>query len=286
VYASRVKPSSDINLKSISPRQSGGLEEDHGRDAFEALAYKLGELGDLMSAAATHSLLVVVQGMDTAGKDGSIRDVFSQVNPSHCRVASFKVPSATELAHDFLWRVHQQTPERGQIVVFNRSHYEDVLVVRVMKLAPKKTWSARYDQINAFEQHLANNNTIIVKFFLHISKEEQEERLLDREADPLKSWKLAVQDWKNREYWADYQRAYTDALNKCSTKVAPWYIIPADRKWFRNLAMAEVLVETLNPYAKGWREFLAEQSKQRLVELTDARATGVIPPTRAPVSAE
>ena len=250
MYAVRVKPDRDFNLKSIPPRQNGNLEEDNGRDMFESLAVQLGELGDLMSAAATHALLVVVQGMDTAGKDGSIRDVFSRANPSHCRVASFKVPSATEVAHDFLWRVHQQTPERGQIVIFNRSHYEDVLVVRVRKLAPKKIWSARYEQINHFEQSLVNNNTIIVKFFLHISKDEQEERLLAREADPLKSWKLSVEDWTNREYWNDYKRAYTDVISKCSTKAAPWYVVPADRKWFRNLAMTQALVETLAPYAE------------------------------------
>jgi PPK2 family polyphosphate:nucleotide phosphotransferase len=278
VYAVRIKPDANVDLKSIEPRQNAGLEEDHGRDKFAALAQKLGDLGDLMSAAATHSLLVVVQGMDTAGKDGSIRDVFSEVNPSHCRVASFKVPSAADIAHDFLWRVHPETPEKGEIVIFNRSHYEDVVVVRVHKLVPRDVWSARYDQINAFERLLIANNTIVVKFFLHISKSEQHERLLDREADPLKSWKLSVTDWQERALWSDYQRAYTDVLSKCSTKSAPWYVVPSDRKWFRNLAVAEVLVETLAPYAEGWRDQLARQSRERLAELAEARAQGTIPP--------
>jgi len=230
-----------------------------------------------MSAAASQSMLVVVQGMDTAGKDGAIRDVFASVNPSHCRVASFKVPSATELAHDFLWRVHAQAPERGQIVIFNRSHFEDVLIVRVHDLVPSSTWSERYAQINAFEEILTRNDTIVVKFFLHISRAEQEMRLVEREADPLKSWKLSVNDWKERELWQPYQDAYADALSKCSTKNAPWYVVPADHKWFRNLAMAEVLVKTLEPFEKDWVRKLDEQSTMRLQELAEARVDGVIP---------
>jgi len=187
----------------------------------------------------------VLQGMDTAGKDGTIRRVMSGINPRDCRVVSFKAPSQEELDHDFLWRVHRECPRRGEIGVFNRSHYEDVLIVRVRGLVKKEVWSARYDQINRFEQHLAENGTRIVKFFLHISKAEQKERLEARLADPSKNWKMNPTDLEERKLWDDYQRAYEDAISRCSTAHAPWFIIPADKKWFRDLAVSSIMVEML-----------------------------------------
>ncbi len=277
MHAIRIKPGSKVNLGSIKPSQTDGLDEKAGREIYTKQAAELGELCDLMSAAATHSVLVIVQGMDTAGKDGAIRDVFARVNPAHSRAEAFKVPSTTELAHDFLWRVHQKTPELGQLSMFNRSQYEDVLVVRVHKLVPKSVWRGRYELINAFERNLSMNNTIIVKFFLHISEAEQQERLLDREEDPLKSWKLATGDWLERQHWSEYQKAYEDVLDKCSTDVAPWYVVPADHKWFRNVAMTETMIDVLKPYTKGWRAHLNEQSKMRLAELAEARDQGLVP---------
>ncbi len=212
------------------------------------------ELQELLYAVRSHSVLVILQGRDTSGKDGTIRHVAGPLNSQSCSVASFKVPTEEELAHDFLWRVHAQTPPSGDIRIFNRSHYEDVLVVRVHKLAPKEVWRQRYEHINAFEQLLADSGTIILKFYLHISKEEQKQRLLEREKDPVKSWKLSVNDWKEREHWDDYTAAYEDALNRCSTKHAPWFIVPADKKWFRNLAVAETLRNALMPFKKSWLE--------------------------------
>ena len=278
MYSRPVKPGSDVRLNRLTTRAPHDLGKDEAKKEFQRLATELGELQELLFAADTHALLVVFQGMDTSGKDGGIRDVFSDVNAAGCRVASFKVPSATELAHDFLWRVHQQTPERGHIAVFNRSHYEDVLIVRVHDLVPKSVWSRRYDEINAFERQLTANGTIVLKFFLHISREEQKERLLAREANPAKSWKLSVDDWKERERWNAYQRAYADAISRCSTEDAPWFVIPADQKWFRNLAVTERIVKTLRPFAPAWRKKLTEIGKQETAALVQARADGIIEP--------
>jgi PPK2 family polyphosphate:nucleotide phosphotransferase len=210
--------------------------------------------------------------MDTSGKDGAIRNVLLNVNPQGCRVESFKVPTEEELAHDFLWRVHKVAPRKGMLGVFNRSHYEDVLVVRVHKLVPEQVWKARYEQINAFERLLADNGTIILKFFLHISKQEQEQRLLDREKEVDKAWKLAAGDWRERAYWDDYQKAYEDALTRCNRDYAPWYIVPANRKWFRNLAISEALVATLKEYRGEWRAALKKMSERRRAELAALRA--------------
>jgi PPK2 family polyphosphate:nucleotide phosphotransferase len=225
-----------------------------------------------MYAAGKNSVLMILQGMDTSGKDGAIRAVMANLNPQGCRVESFKVPTSHELAHDFLWRIHRVTPELGIFGVFNRSHYEDVLVVRVHELVPEEVWKGRYDQINHFESLLASSGTIVLKFFLHISKEEQEERLRAREEEVGKAWKLSAGDWREREHWDAYQAAYEDALSKCSTDAAPWYIVPADRKWFRNLAITETLVETLRPYRDSWKEALAAMSRARLAELAAYRA--------------
>ncbi len=196
-------------------------------------------------AEARRSLLIVLQGMDTSGKDGLIRNVMTVFNPQGCRVWPFKVPTTEEAAHDFLWRIHRAAPARGEISIFNRSHYEDVLVVRVHDLVPTPVWSHRYKTINAFERHLHVQGTQVIKLFLHISRKEQRERLLARLDDPLKRWKFSDADLLERDHWRAYQRAYEDALARCSTRHAPWYVIPANNKWYRDLAVSEVLAETL-----------------------------------------
>lgn len=270
-FAHRVEPGTKVKLQDIQPRQDGGLEKEEGAAQLDELLKEIDLVQEELYAAGTHSLLIVFQGMDTAGKDGAIRGVLSPADPQGCHVTSFKVPTEEEREHDFLWRVHKAAPRQGMIGVFNRSHYEDVLVVRVHELVPEGVWKRRYEHINAFEELLADSNTIILKFFLHISREEQEQRLLEREKEPEKAWKLAVGDWKERLLWDDYQQAYEDALTECSTKTAPWYIIPSDRKWFRNLAVAQVLVEELEPYRKLWKEKLHGMSEAGRAELTAYR---------------
>lgn len=251
-YTFRITGKKKIKLKSFDPEYDAGLTREEADAKTAALCKEMMELQELLYAASDHSVLIVLQGRDTSGKDGTIRVVTGPLNSLACNVASFKVPTANELAHDFLWRVHQQTPGRGQMTIFNRSHYEDVLVVRVHNLASKKVWKARYDHINNFEQLLVDSNTIVLKFYLHISNEEQEARLLEREQDATKAWKLSAGDWKEREYWDDYTAAYEDALNRCSTKDAPWHIVPANKKWFRNLAVAQAIVDALKPHKKAW----------------------------------
>jgi PPK2 family polyphosphate:nucleotide phosphotransferase len=266
-YAVHVAPSAKLDLGSIDPDQHGNLDKAEGLEAFAKFDARIDALQEELFAAGTHSILVILQGMDTSGKDGAIRTVFRSCNPQGMNVASFKVPTEEELAHDFLWRVHQVTPRKGMIGVFNRSHYEDVLVVRVHELVPQKIWKARYDQINAFEALLTANKTIILKFFLHISRDEQEQRLHEREQDPTTAWKLSASDWREREHWAAYMEANEDALRHCSTESAPWYVIPANHKWFRNLAIAEVLVETLEQHRDEWKQTLNTLAKTRLGEL-------------------
>jgi PPK2 family polyphosphate:nucleotide phosphotransferase len=195
--------------------------------------------------------LIVLQAIDAGGKDGTIRHVMSGVNPQGCRVASFKTPTPQELAHDFLWRIHKAVPERGMIGIFNRSHYEDVLVVRVHKLVPKKVWKQRYDQINAFEKILTENHVKILKFFLYISKDEQKKRFEERLTDPQKYWKFSKDDLVERGFWDQYMEAYEDNLSLCSTAWAPWFIIPANHKWFRNLAISRIILETLEDFDMG-----------------------------------
>jgi PPK2 family polyphosphate:nucleotide phosphotransferase len=266
-----VEPGKKVDLSAYDPRHNAGLAKAKTEAAFPKLAQQIDELQELLFAAGTHSLLVILQGMDTSGKDGTIRSVFSQVDPLGAQTVSFKVPTEEELGHDFLWRVHRQTPQRGQLAIFNRSHYEDVLVVRVHSLVPEAVWKKRYAMINNFEQLLAESNTIILKFFLHISKEEQEQRLLQREQEVEKAWKLAVGDWKERAYWDDYQRAYEEALERCSTDHAPWHIVPADRKWYRNTAIATAVIEALQPYKEIWLAKLASVGEQAKAELAAFR---------------
>ncbi len=272
LYATPIAPGKKVSLSKIDSNFSADLNKAQGEEKLAALGEELNRLQELLYAASTHALLIVLQGMDTSGKDGAIRHVMKFFNPQGCRVESFKVPTSEELAHDFLWRVHKVTPARGQITVFNRSHYEDVLVTRVHKLIEKNVWKKRYEQINEFEELLTENKTIVVKFFLHISKDEQEERLLAREAETEKAWKLSTGDWEQRKFWDNYQRAYEDALSECSTPAAPWFIVPANKKWFRNIAVAQTLVEMLRGYESEWERVLSVQSKARLEELKKYRA--------------
>jgi PPK2 family polyphosphate:nucleotide phosphotransferase len=243
----RVKPDSKVDLSKWDPEDSSEFDgnKEEGRAALANLNGKLAELQEILYAEHRHKVLIVLQAMDTGGKDGAIRHVFTGINPQGVRVASFKVPSAIEMDHDYLWRIHQQTPGRGEMVIFNRSHYEDVLVVRVHKLVPEKDWKRRYEQINNFEKLLAEEGTTILKFYLHISSEEQKKRLRARLEDPTKHWKFDPDDLKERQLWKEYMRAYEDVLEKTSTKYAPWYIVPANKKWYRDLVMASVILETL-----------------------------------------
>lgn len=241
----RVAPGSRVDLSKIDPGDTHGFDRERGRAVMDGLLERLTELQERMWAEHRQSVLVVLQGIDAAGKDGTIRKVMTAFNPQGCPVTSFKVPSTEELAHDFLWRIHKRVPARGEVGIFNRSHYEDVLVVRVHDIVPKHVWGARYDQIVAFEDHLAANGTTIVKFFLYIDKDEQRERFQARYDDPTKRWKFALGDLEERKRWDDYIAAYEDALSKTSTKVAPWYVIPANHKWFRDVAVASILEATL-----------------------------------------
>jgi len=242
----RVKPGRKIKLDKIDPDHTLGLKNDkHSQGMLQKLTAQLDDLQYLLYASKKCALLVVLQGIDGAGKDGTIRHVMAGVNPQNCRVTSFKVPSAEEAAHDFLWRVHAAVPQRGEIGIFNRSHYEDVLVVRVHKLVPKTVWSRRYKQINHFERILAENDVRILKFYLHIGREEQKERFQERLEDRTKWWKLSPNDFLERKHWNEYMSAYEDAIQYCSTPWAPWYIIPANKKWFRNLAVSYIIVKTL-----------------------------------------
>lgn len=243
----RVKPDRKIKLKDFDPDDKSDFSGDK-KDAeaeLDKLEHDMDELQERLYAEGKRAVLFVIQAMDTGGKDGTIRKVFGNLNPAGTVVSSFRAPNSEELAHDYLWRVHKQVPPRGWIGVFNRSHYEDVLVVRVHNLVPKEVWEQRYDQINAFEKMLTECGTTIVKFFLHISKDEQKQRLEDRIADPSKHWKFNPGDLKERALWDDYQAAYEDALNRTSTEYAPWYVIPANRKWYRNVIVARIAHETL-----------------------------------------
>jgi PPK2 family polyphosphate:nucleotide phosphotransferase len=241
------KPGNQVNLSMWDPNDSSFFpgEKEEGKERLLQLNEALEELQELLYAEGKHQVLIVLQGMDTSGKDGTIRHVFEGVNPQGVRVASFKKPTPIELDHDYLWRVHQHTPGKGEIVIFNRSHYEDVLVVRVHSLVPEAVWSKRYDHINAFERTLADEGTTILKFFLHIDLEEQKERFQARLDRPHKRWKFNPGDLEERKLWPAYTQAYEDVLSKTSTPWAPWYIIPANRKWYRNLVIATIIVETL-----------------------------------------
>lgn len=271
-YAAKLDKIQTVSLSRYDPDDTGKAKKDKSEDELKALGMELDALQEWLYAAQTHSVLIVLQGLDTSGKDGTISHVMDYVNPQGCAVASFKVPTAEEAAHDFLWRIHKQTPGKGMITIFNRSHYEDVLVTKVHGLVSEEEVEKRYTYINQFERLLVDSHTIVLKFFLHISKDEQQERLLAREQEPSKSWKLSVADWHEREFWQDYTRAYEDALGATAALHAPWYIIPANHKWYRNLAIAQTLVETLRPYKDEWEQALQALGKERLAELAEMRA--------------
>ena len=242
----KVSPGKAPKLSHLDPGRTPGVgNKEAALERLEKNKEYISRSQDLLYAEGRRSVLVVLQGMDTSGKDGTIRHVFSGVNPQGCRVTSFKTPSMEELSHDYLWRIHRAAPPMGTVGIFNRSHYEDVLIVRVHGLVSRAVWSARYGQINAFEKMLAENGVTILKFFLHISKAEQERRLRERKENPEKGWKFNAGDLKERRYWDDYRRAYEEAIGRCATKWAPWYVIPSDKKWFRNFAVSEIMRETL-----------------------------------------
>jgi PPK2 family polyphosphate:nucleotide phosphotransferase len=241
----RVGPGARLRLREEHANRTFGWEREAAELALKDNRERLGKLQYKQYADGKHAVLVVLQALDGGGKDGTIRHVFTALNPQGCRVIPFKAPSAEELKHDFLWRIHANAPRRGEVAVFNRSHYEDVLVVRVNELVSKATWSARYAQINEFERMLGENGTHVLKFFLHISRDEQRRRFEERLSDPRKHWKFNPDDLEARRKWDDYRKAYEDALSRCSTANAPWYCIPADRKWFRNFAVSQVLRHAL-----------------------------------------
>ncbi|MBD0300942.1 MAG: polyphosphate kinase 2 family protein [Tolypothrix sp. T3-bin4] len=242
----RVKPGEPISLAELDPDESEHYEKKKDvKEELEKQRQRLQNLQERLYAENQRSLLIVLQATDTGGKDGTIKHVFSGVNPQGCRIWSFKTPSIEEASHDFLWRYHQRTPERGTLAIFNRSHYEDVLIVRVRKLVSEDVWRERYHSINEFESMLTLSKITVIKFFLHISKDEQKRRLESRLEDPNKHWKFSRNDLAERMLWDEYQAAFEDAINNCSTQHAPWYVVPANKKWYRNLVVARTIADTL-----------------------------------------
>ncbi len=242
----RVKPEDTIDLSAVSPRVTFGITgKGQAKRALLTNLRRLESLQYLLYAQRERALLIILQGMDTAGKDGTIRHVMRGFNPLGCSVVAFKAPSEEECNHHFLWRIDKVVPGRGEVAIFNRSQYEDILVPRVHELVPRAVWSARFEQINAFEAMLHANDVLVLKFFLHISKDEQRQRLAKRLTDERRRWKFSLQDLAERKLWDSYMKAYEDILVRCSTEHAPWYVIPADRKWFRNLAVSQVIIESL-----------------------------------------
>jgi PPK2 family polyphosphate:nucleotide phosphotransferase len=240
-------PSGDhIRIKNFDPAYTGQYHDKaETKQELQKYVTRMAELQELLYAEGKHALLIILQAMDAGGKDGTIKNVMSGVNPQGCRVTSFKAPTTEELSHDFLWRIHRHVPPRGYIGIFNRSHYEDVLVVRVHNLVPESAWRARYEHINHFEKLLAESDVTILKFFLHISKEEQKQRLEKRLQDKSKNWKFNPDDLKERARWDEYMAVYEDAINNCNTPWAPWHIVPANKKWYRNLVVAQRIVEAM-----------------------------------------
>src|SRR6516225_5860475 len=257
-----VKPGSKVALKHIDPADTGSYQgPDNVEKPLAEQLKELAKLQNLLYAENRRSVLIILQGMDTSGKDGTIRHVMSGLSPLGVQVKAFKAPTEEELAHDFLWRVHKEVPRHGFIGIFNRSHYEDVLIVRVRELVPREVWKARYEQINQFEKALTKNGVIILKFFLHISKGEQKRRLEQRLADPTRYWKFSLHDVEERGYWSGYRKAYEAALSRCSTKWAPWHVVPANKKWYRNLVVAETVVQTLSDFKMAYPEPQVDISK-------------------------
>lgn len=242
----KVKPDQTIKLAEIDPDNTGEFSDKaKAKKLLDKNVARMAELQNVLYAEGKHALLIILQAMDAGGKDGTIRSIMSGVNPQGVQVTSFKSPTPEDLAHDFLWRVHKAVPPRGMIGIFNRSHYEDVLIVRVRNLVPRQVWQKRYEHINHFEQLLTDNGVTILKFYLHVSKDEQKERLQARLDEPNKRWKFNPTDLDTRVQWGDYMHAFEDVFEKCSTRHAPWYIVPANKKWYRNLVISQTIVETL-----------------------------------------
>lgn len=263
--AQPIKITAPIRLKDFNPDYHEGLDKEKTREKTIKLTERIGELQELLHADADQALLILLQGMDTSGKDGAAKKLLEFVNPAGVETANFKKPSSEELAHDYLWRVHKLVPRYGNIGVFNRSHYEDVLIVRVLKLRPASVWQARYDQINNFEKYLVANRVVILKFFLHISSDAQAERLKARISDPHKNWKFELSDLEMRAQWGKFQKAYEDAINYCSSHYAPWHIIPADRKWYRDYAIAKTVVKAMEGMKLDWPKPKEDLSKIKIV---------------------
>jgi len=261
-----------VDWDDFSTDEVDKLSKDECIAKIDELGAELDALQEALYAAGSHSVLIVLQAMDTGGKDGTISHVFKYINPQGCAVSSFKQPNPTEASHDFLWRAHRAAPPKGMMKIFNRSHYEDVLVVRVHDIVPEAVWRKRYEEIQKFEELLAANNTIILKFYLHISKDVQRARLLAREADPAKSWKLSAADWKERQFWDKYNDAYAEAIGKTGTKNAPWYVVPSNNKGYRNHAIAEKIASVLRKYKPEWDAALAKTGQLRKQELALLRA--------------
>ena len=270
-------PGAKLRLNRISAEPPKGMTRDKAERRFAELGKELFDLQDAMYGAKVHSVILVLQGRDGAGKDGTIKNVVGCLNPRGVSVASFGVPTAEEREHDFLWRVHRHAPRLGEFSIFNRSHYEDVLVVRVHNLVPKALWKERYGHIADFEELLAEHGTIILKYFLHITKEEQEQRLLDREKEPETAWKLNPNDWKERDYWDDYTAAYEDAISRTAARHAPWTVVPANSKWYRNLVIAQSIVAALRDHKKNWKEKLEEMGRAGRAGLEAYRAELIAP---------
>jgi PPK2 family polyphosphate:nucleotide phosphotransferase len=259
-----------VSLAHYDPAHTGGITQEQAAAQLPLFQRRLSELQELMYGAGTQSVLIILQGMDTSGKDGTIKHVMSQVNPIGCQVTSFRAPTEDELRHDFLWRIHQRAPARGMLSIFNRSQYEDVVTARVRQLISRQECRQRYLDINAFELALHRSGTLVLKFFLHISKDEQRKRLLAREEERDKAWKLALADWQDRAYWDDFQEAYEKALGRCTTAWAPWHIIPANRKWYRNYLVARILIERLAEHEVEWRADLHQRGEAQLQALQAA----------------
>lgn len=252
-HTHRLKPGKKVKLAELSTRgKDFHKDREEAEEEFGELKKELAELQERLYAEAKQKVLVVFQAMDTGGKDSTIRNVFSGVNPQGVQVSSFKEPTKEELAHDFLWRIHQRVPASGYIGIFNRSHYEDVIVVRVANIFPESVWRPRYEQINHFEHLLSTSGTRVLKFYLHISEDEQKQRLKDRLEDPRKNWKFSAEDLAKRKEWKEYMEVYEDVFAHCTTDEAAWYVIPADQKWYRNLAIARVVVSTLKEMDPQW----------------------------------
>lgn len=269
-YALRFDGSQPFDLHEISTIGDPAADRAGGEAELEGLVEQIGKLQSLLYAADVNGVLIVLQGMDTSGKDGVIRKVLDEVDAQGVHVWPFKVPSPEEQAHDFLWRHQRHSPATSMIAVFNRSYYEAVLVERVKGIASEAVVETRYPHINDFELLLTQSRTIVLKFFLYISKEEQATRLLDRQKDVAKSWKLSLGDWQERQYWDEYIDAYQRAISATATEYAPWYVVPSDRKWYRNLAVAQVIAETLEPCRERWIDALQERGERELAVLREA----------------